>query len=339
MSLVRLTVAAFAGALLCASAASAEGLDDPTRADFAKALEGKKVAFVPLAMGFDLAEGWTYGVRKEVDAHGGQFILRDPNWKTDVGAQAITKLIAEKPDVMIVHNPDVQSYARILKKAEEAGIYVIQINMKSSYPTDAFIGTDFISLGEQEANAVLKKCGKGSGTSGKVAIVQGMLTAAASAYQIRGIDNILNQHPEIKVVSNQSADWDASKAHALTATVLQQHPDLCGIIGFWDGMDIGSGAAVREAGKQGQVYIVTNGGGEQMACNNLKDGTFGAYVSFDVPGQARDMNDAIKMLLQSHLKPGSVKFSLYTPLQVLTKDNLKPDSCWSLKEIEQAKKS
>ena len=39
------------------------------------------------------------------------FEIRDPNWSTDAGAQAITSLIAEKPDVMVIHNPDVQSYA------------------------------------------------------------------------------------------------------------------------------------------------------------------------------------------------------------------------------------
>jgi ribose transport system substrate-binding protein len=163
--------------------------------------------------------------------------------------------------------------------------------------------------------------------------VQGVLTAAASAYQIKGIDNVLSKHPEIKVVSNQAADWDGSKEHAITATVLQQHPDLCGIISFWDGMAIGSGAAVREASKSGKVYVVTNGGGEQSACDNLSNGTFDEYVSYDVPGQARDMNDTIKVLLQSHQKPGALKFSLYTPLHAFTKTSLKPDSCWSLKDL------
>ncbi len=61
------------------------------------------------------------------------FDVRDPNWSTDAGAQAITSLISEKPDVIVVHNPDVQSYARLLKQAEEAGIYVVQVNMRSSY--------------------------------------------------------------------------------------------------------------------------------------------------------------------------------------------------------------
>src|SRR5205085_2006560 len=76
------------------------------------------------------------------------------------------------------------------------------------------------------------------GRSNKIAIVQGAPTAAASAYTLKGVENVLSRNPQVKVVSNQAADWDAAKAKALTQTVLKQHPDLCGIVGFWDGMDI-----------------------------------------------------------------------------------------------------
>ena len=80
--------------------------------------------------------------------------------------------------------------------------------------------------------------------------------AAASAYQLRGVSNILEKNPDIKVVSNQAADWDSTKARAITETTLQQHPDLCGIVGFWDGMDIGTGAAVKEAGMHEKKYFL-----------------------------------------------------------------------------------
>ncbi len=319
------------GFLLSSPAATADGLTDPGLAPYVTALKGKKVVFLPVAMGFDLAEGWTSGVRQMVKANGGSFAIRDPNWSTTAEAQALTELISEKPDLIIVHNPDVQSLARLNEKAEKAGIYVIQVNMRSSFSTDAYVGANWQKVGEAEANALVRKCG--AGTSGKVAIVQGVLTAATSVYQIGPILKVFSQHPEIKVVSNQAADWDASKAKALTTTVLQQNPDLCGLISFWDGMAVGSSAAIREAGKTGKVYVVTNGGGEQMACDNLESGNFDEYVSFDVPRQASDMNDAIKMLFQSKEPAGSVKFSLYTPNKILTKADLKPGSCWSMKNL------
>ncbi len=317
-----------ASLLALAGTALAQGIDDPTRAPYYSALKGKKVAYVPVAMGFDLTEGWAAGIRSAIEPLGMTFEVRDPNWSTDAGAQAITSLITEKPDVIVVHNPDVQSYARLLKRAEDAGIHVVQINMRSSYSTDAFIGADYVDMGEQMANRLMAKCSPKNGGNGKVAIIQGVLTAAASAYQMQGINNVFAKNPDMKVVSNQAADWDATKARNIAATVLQQHPDLCGIVGFWDVMDLGTGAAIREAGKN--VYLITSGGGNKAACDGLNNGTYSEVVSYDVPGQARDMATMIKQLLQNKQKAGAVKTTLFSPLTFMTKDNITPGSCWTL---------
>lgn len=313
--------AASAGAL-------AEGIDDPTRQGYLDTFKGKKIAFVPVAMGFDLTEGWAAVMKKHAERLGMSFEVRDPAWNTDAGAQAITSLIAEKPDIMVVHNPDVQSYARLLKRAEDAGIKVIQVNMKSSYPTSAYIGADWIGIGEEQAEAAVKKCG--AGTSQKVQIVQGVLTAAASAYTMKGVENVLSQHPEIKVVSNQAADWDATKARNITATVLQQHPDLCASIGFWDVMDTGTAAAVKESGKP--VFIITSGGGAQMACDNVKAGLFGDVVSYEVPAQGRDINAMIETLLQS--PDLGLKVSIFSPVTHITAETIANHQCWDVDAIK-----
>ena len=219
-------------------------------------------------MNFDLTEGWYAGLKKELEPYGVKFELRDPNWNTNSGAQAVTSLISEKPAVIVVHNPDVQTYAKLLQRAENEGIYVIQINMGSAYRSTGFVGANWIEIGEKDAEAVVKAC---EGKSNKIAIVQGALSAAASAYTLKGVENVLAKHPEIKVVSSQAADWDAAKAKAITQTVLKQNPDLCGIVGFWDGMDIGTAAAVKEAGLTGKVFVATSGGGERKgACELVK---------------------------------------------------------------------
>ncbi|WP_083098982.1 sugar ABC transporter substrate-binding protein [Pseudophaeobacter leonis] len=308
--------------------AAADGIDDPARASYYDAFKGKKVAYVPVAMGFDLTEGWAMGLREALEPLGVEFDIRDPNWSTSAGAQAITSLISEKPDVLVVHNPDVQSYARLLKKAEAAGIYVVQVNMRSSYSTDAFIGADYVGMGEQIGARLVEKCSPANGGSGKIAITQGVLTAAASAYQMKGISNVLAKHPEIQLVSNQAADWDSTKARNIAATVIQQHPDLCAIAGFWDVMDVGTSAAIKESGQD--VYLLTQGGGNKTACDGLKKGTYSEVVVYHVPGQARDMANVIKQLLQAQPEPGAIKSALFTPLQFLTKDNITEDSCWSL---------
>jgi ribose transport system substrate-binding protein len=329
MKITKTILAATAAALIAATAASAEeGLVDEIRQPTLDALTGKTVAFVPMSMSFDLPEGWAAVMKKEADRLGYKLDIRDANWSTDTGTRAITQLVTEKPDILIVQNFDVTSYARSLKRAQDAGIKVIQVNMKSSYQTDAFVGADWYGIGQYAANRMIEKCGKGAGKSGKIAIIQGPATAAASVYQLNAISETLKGRDDIAIVSSQTGDRDQSKARGIAQTVIQQNPDLCGIIGFWDVMDAGTGAAIAESGKD--VYLITSGGGNKTACQGIENGTFDEVVSYDVPGQGRDLNNTIKILLQSKEAAGESKFALYTPNKIITKETLGTDSCWDL---------
>jgi ribose transport system substrate-binding protein len=320
---------AFTLAAASSAFAQGKGLDEPFRAGYAKALAGKTVGYIPVAMGFDLTQGWYDGLKKELEPSGMKVVVRDPNWNTNAGAQAFTALIAEKPAVIVIHNPDVQTYAKLIKKAEEAGIYVVQINMRSAQASTVFVGADWVEIGEKVTQAVADGC---KGKSNKIAIVQGAPTAAASAYTLKGVENVLAKNPQLKVVSNQAADWDAAKAKALTQTVLKQHPDMCGIVGFWDGMDIGTAAAIKEAGLTGKVFLATSGGGEQKgACDLVKSGAIDYDISYDVPTQASNMAAMIKWLVQGGVKAGAAKQNIYTTLVPITKDNASKDgTCWKL---------
>jgi ribose transport system substrate-binding protein len=321
-------------ALRVASGARAEGIEDQFRAPYQDAFKGKKVAYIPLSMGIDVAAGWGALWKAQADRLGYEFIVRDPNWDTSVGAQAFTQLIAEKPDVIIIQNPDLQSYSRLARQAQQAGIYVLSIQQSSAVQTEAFVGPDWVELGSKLVEALHKRCGSGTTGSGKIAILQGQLTAAASLYQIKGVDDALAKYPDLRVVANQAADWDASKANAVTKTILQQHPDLCGIAGFWDGQDIGASAAVAEAGLKGKVFIATSGSGITAMCQNIADGKFSDVVDMDIPGGGRDINTMIRFLLQSKPKPGTLKSQLYVPLNVVTTENMKPSDCWSIEQLQ-----
>ena len=293
---------------------------------------------VPMAMGFDLAQGWAHFLKKEVDGFGGKFETRDPNWSIEAGAQAITEAIASdpKPDVLVVHSPDLNSYSKLFKKAQEKGIYVVLIDNPTNYPADAFIGSDWDRLGQLEAEAVIKGCGENS--TKKIGLVQGDQVNASSLYQYAGIMKVLAQHPDFKVVAKPDSNWDATTARNVATTMLQQNPDICGIIDFWDGDASGTAAAIREAGKEGKVFLVTTGGGEKVDCDNLQSGVFGAVVMTELQNQSRDINAIIKYLLQSKQPPGTSKTNIYTLEKATTKADIKPDTCWDLKALQASAK-
>jgi ribose transport system substrate-binding protein len=334
MKLKTLCAAASVAAMLAfTGVAMAEG--DPGPAAYAAALNGKRVALVPLAMGFDLAQGWAAYLKREVEGWGGVLETRDPNWSIEAGAQAITDLINADPhpDVLVVHAPDLNSYSKLFKKAQEKGIYVILIDNPANYPADAFIGSDWDRLGQLEAEAAVKACGANS--SKQIGLVQGDQVNSSSLYQYDGIMKVLAKYPDFKVVAKPDSNWDATTARNVATTMLQQNPDICAIIDFWDGDASGTSAAIRDAGKEGKIALVTTGGGEKVAdCDKLNSGEYTAVVSTELHKQSGDMNAIIKFLLQSGQPAGTSKTYIYTLERAYTKADIKPDTCWDVKALQ-----
>jgi ribose transport system substrate-binding protein len=300
------------------------------RADYDKDIRGKSIAFLPIATGVPLMDEWGRVIKTEAEWRGMKFIVRDPNANPAAMQQALTALVDEKPDVIVVQNPSVTLLMKELKRAEAQGIHVVQMNMSSNYKSDAFVGADWYEVGRMLAEDVVKACGTGSGASGEVQIVQGELTAAASVDQIAGVMDILNKDKAIKVVSNQAALWDANNALNITATVIQQHPDLCASVGFWGIMESGAAQAIRNAGKIDKVKVYASGEGSQLDCDQLTQGNFYKFLSYTASEQGHDAFVAAETLLESGAKPGTTHHEYYTRPVWLDKTNASGANCYAV---------
>lgn len=298
------------------------------RADHDKNLKGKTIAFLPIATGVPLMDEWGRVIKTEAEWRGMKFVVRDPALNPAAMQQALTALIDEKPDVIVVQNPSVTLLMKELKRAEAQGIHVVQMNMSSNYKSDAFVGADWYEVGRMLAEDVVKACGTGSGTSGEVQIIQGELTAAASVDQIAGVMDVLNKDKAIKVVSNQAALWDANKAREITSTVIQQHPDLCASVGFWGIMESGAAQAIRTAGKIDKVKVYASGEGSQLDCDQVMQGNFYKFLSYTATEQGHDAFVAAETLLQGSDKPGAKHQVYYTRPIWLDKTNATGANCY-----------
>jgi ribose transport system substrate-binding protein len=103
------------------------------RADYDKSLKGKTIAYLPIALGVPLSDEWGRVVQEEAEWRGMKYVVRDPNNNPSAMQQALTALVDQKPDVLIVQNPSVTLLMKDLKRAESQGTHVIQINMSSNY--------------------------------------------------------------------------------------------------------------------------------------------------------------------------------------------------------------
>ncbi|TIW00211.1 MAG: sugar ABC transporter substrate-binding protein, partial [Mesorhizobium sp.] len=157
----------------------------------------------------------------------------------------------------------------------------------------------------------------------------------ANIYMRTGIDKVLKANPELQLVSDQPADYISEKARQITETVLQQHPDLCGIMGIWDNAEVGAGAAVAAAGKQDQVTIVTNGAGAATGCESIKNGLLDVIFNFNAPVQGEIAAQQISELLQHpDRKAGSEKTIFFGPITRVDKTNATGRNCWKPEDIK-----
>jgi ABC-type sugar transport system substrate-binding protein len=297
-------------ALTVGGAASAAEPREELRAAFDKSLKGKKVAWAPVWLGV-LESEWTRNMKAHFDDYGMQFIVRDANFKSDVQLQAVSELINEKPDVLIVQNPNVTLLARELKRAMDAGIYVIQVNMASNTLTDAYVGVDAKDFGRRIATDIVAECG-GTKGSGQIAILEGEATAAYSLDMKRGAMEVFSADKSIKVVSSQPTNWDANKAGEITATVLQQNANLCGILSVWGPQAAGAAQAIKAAGKTGKTKIWVASDGQPADCDMLEQGLFYKNLSYRADTQGEAIVAAAISLIQGKDKPGTKRIAYYT---------------------------
>jgi ribose transport system substrate-binding protein len=305
-------------ACLIACAVATASIDTAKAADpranlyqeFDKAVRGKTVAWVPVWLGV-LESEWTRVMKAHFDDYGVKLIVRDPNFKSDVQLQAVSSLINEKPDILIVQNPTTTLLARELKRAMDSGIKVIQVNMASNQLSDAYVGADVPKLGRMLAQELVKACGDGKG-SGKVSILQGEATAAYSLDMTKAATEVLSADKSIKIVSSQPTNWDANKAAEVTTNVLEQNPDLCGILSVWGPMTAGAAQAVKNSGKQGQVKIFVASDGQPADCDMIDQGLFTKNLSYRADTQGEAIVNAVLTLLQDSRPAGTTQLAYYT---------------------------
>ena len=71
----------------------------------------------------------------------------------------------------------------------------------------------------------------------------------------KGFHSVVDHYPELKMVSQQSADFDRNKAMEVMESILQVHPDINGVFCGNDAMAMGVYQALASAGKAEKVMV------------------------------------------------------------------------------------
>ena len=184
---------------------------------------------------------------------GVEVIVVAPPAESDVQAQItqIEDLIAQKVDGIALAPTDPNALAPVVEAARAAGIPVVFVDTRGINEGVTFIGTNNEVGAALAADFMCKNLAAGS----EVAILQGLISQSTGQARAEGSKKGL-EGCGLKVVAEQTAEWDRAKGLSVTENILAGNPNIKGIFGSNDNMALGAVEALKAAAKLKDVMVV-----------------------------------------------------------------------------------
>jgi ribose transport system substrate-binding protein len=170
----------------------------------------------------------------------------------------VEQMMAQGVDAIVIAPADSRALVPVLAKALRQKIVVVNIDNKLDEPTLQQLGIDIPFVGPDNragARAVGASLAKHLQRGHKVAILEGIPTAFNAQQRRLGFEDAMRE-AGIDVVAVQSAHWEQDQANTIAGAMLREQPELRAILASNDNMALGAAAAVRHAGRTGQVFVV-----------------------------------------------------------------------------------
>ena len=183
---------------------------------------------------------------------------KDVGLEVSIANQDLGKQLADVEDfivkgakVIIISPVDSQGVLPAIKKAQQAGIKVITVDVPAKgIEVTSYIGTDNYAGGVKAGELMAKELKQ----KGNVAIID-YPTVQSVVARIDGFKKALSDYPEMKIVAQQTG---ITRAEALAAAqnMLQANPDIQGIFGFGDDAALAAAVAVKSSKLQEKVKVI-----------------------------------------------------------------------------------
>ena len=250
------------------------------------------------------------GVKEEAAKQGFQAFVLNAGDKLDKQIADVEDLIQKKIDVLLI-NATHDGAAAVVEKAAKAGIPVVTLQRGvPSSAVSSHIGTDNVVIGRLGAQWIVDKLGG----KGNVVVMEGIPGAASSEDRKVGAAEIFPKNPGIKIVAQQSGQYDRAKAMNVMENILQAQPKIDAVYCFNDEMAMGALAAVKASKRTG--IMITGMEANKDAVEAVKRGELTMTIAlppFDI--------GRMGVLYAKWLKSGemSVPVRSVMPVQFITK--------------------
>ena len=191
--------------------------------------------------------------------------------------------LSTNPNAIVIWPTDTTSIIPVLERAKQTNPDTKIIITTYRPETDeedlyaAYVGANDQSLGAEQAKALVAGLEKdGKPVEGGVLEIEGAPGAFTTIERKKGFDDELEKvAPKLKIVGNQTANWDATEATTTTSALISKNTgeDIVGIFAHSDVMLNGSILAATRAGMTpGKDFIAVGIDCDIEGYNNIKSG-------------------------------------------------------------------
>ena len=211
------------------------------------------------------------GARKHQGEHSSEYELivngikdeRDLKRQVDL----VEAMVAQRVDAIVIAPADSKALVSAYKHAQEAGIAVVNIDNKldsqvldnkldSQVLADQGVKVPFVGPDNRAGAKMVGDYMAGKLKSGdKVGMLEGIKTAFNGQQRKLGFEDAMKA-AGLPIVDSQSALWEIEPASKIASAMISEHPEIKGLLCCNDSMALGALAAVKAAGRGGQVLIV-----------------------------------------------------------------------------------
>jgi ABC-type sugar transport system substrate-binding protein len=288
-----------------------------------------KVAFITTTMAHSVPAAWHEGIQRLAKTKPNiEYEVADGQWRSDVQIAKMEDYINRGFDAIILQAQDAAALAASVKEAEDAGIFVVALNLDVTIPHAGLVTMVTVRGGQLVAQEMAKDLKE----QGNVVILQSDPGASIGIDRERGFREEIKKYPNIKIIAAQNAQWRKDKAFEIMQSLLQRGDKIDGVYGINDSMAEGAALAAEQAGKL-QGMVIWGLDGEKDALTMIEQGKLTGTIYTNCFIQGEMALKLVEEFLMSGKKPRDFKETkvVEVPPIVVRKANvgeIKPEDRW-----------
>ena len=277
-----LSIFIFVITLISCSAPSKQARQPESMAD-AEAPPTPRIALVMKTLTNPFFVEMERGARRAEAELGIELIVKTAAQETSTEQQIsiVDELIRDGVDAIVISPGDSFELIPVLKKAQDAGIVVINIDnrLDSEFSqSEGLAIVPFISVdNETAAYQSAKFISEQITVPTQAVILEGIRSTENAEYRKNGAIQAFSENENIELVAMETAHWKIDEGYDVTKSFFEDYPDIGAIFAANDMMALGAIQYLSEIGEADDVLIASFDALEE-ARNAIKDGNLDVTI-------------------------------------------------------------